>query len=874
VTRGVAERVPHLFRRDGFDALSQITVELALDSARSAPPSDVPFLRSKDFAFEHLAAVMRDGVRLPELLRLPHGRWVILGEPGSGKTTLLKWFARWLQDHTAHVVLYAKVQHLAGTTLSALLTRLLPDDPAAAPALQRALQAGQVVLLLDGLDEALDPAAARATLTALDAQLDRCMIVVSSRPVAYDRPAQAFRELAVRALEPDQQLNLLTAWLPDLDPQRLREELLALQRHPRMGPLVANPLLLTLLARVLRRGAEAPRRRVDLYRDVVRRLLTSDLDPDRPAPEDARDLEDALAWLALQAHGRADDALTREVLTGAMQGAPEAVVEVVRRHGGPWPLAAEIARCSALLEPDRHVLTDVDAYTFAHRTLREYLAALALRQDIDRHGLEGSPELRRVLKLATRRPGLWAEVLALTCGLVGSERADALVRLVQEVEAAEVGRAEPRPAPATPPVVSPAPLAPAEPWWRQGVRWLLGWLLPQRIDPPAPVEVHEVEQEPAPPPTLARHPLLYRVLADAEGLRPSTLLALLGLDGGREAWEARCDLIRQVPTVVDDLAVATRLLMRIAETTTQGAELWWVRRLLRDIAAGTLHGTVDEGSQEALREEAARLAEAVLRLPTRDREADRQAALAWAEEHWRTIPRGRFWMGGPGYGEGRFGDGPRHEVEVLTDYELGAVPVTNQAYAWLDPEHEAAANPGRAEHPVANVSWWEADFFAAWLDAAQRDAGRGGLHLRLPSEEEWERGARGGTDTPYLSGSAEAAVNLLVWAFANSEPDTHPVGLPPTGAELHPFGLHDVNRNVWEWSGSTWSTYQVAPRTHDPSTWQPPEDPDAARVFRGGTFVDVPRNARSAFRLHCHPANRDRRQGFRLLRVRRVPQRS
>ncbi len=103
---------------------------------------------------------------------------------------------------------------------------------------------------------------------------------------------------------------------------------------------------------------------------------------------------------------------------------------------------------------------------------------------------------------------------------------------------------------------------------------------------------------------------------------------------------------------------------------------------------------------------------------------------------------------------------------------------------------------GRFRRPVINVSWDDAVAYAHWLSVIT------GKPYRLPSGAEWEYAARGGTTTAYWWGDAIGSghANCRGCGSRWGGRSTAPVAsFPP-----NPFGLYDMNGNVWQWTSDCW----------------------------------------------------------------------
>jgi len=233
--------------------------------------------------------------------------------------------------------------------------------------------------------------------------------------------------------------------------------------------------------------------------------------------------------------------------------------------------------------------------------------------------------------------------------------------------------------------------------------------------------------------------------------------------------------------------------------------------------------------------------------------------LSAIEPEMLKLPAGSFQMGSPEDEPGRFeSESPVHTVTFQRAFAIGKYEVTFAAYdrfvVATGRRLPSDFGWGRGSRPVIMVGWEEARSYAAWL------SNETGKRYRLPSEAEWEYSARAGTETAFSFGNDFSKLNEYAWYSNSSEKKTHPVGQKkPNG-----WDLYDMHGNVWEWVADDWhDNYDGAP--NDGQAWRD-KPRGAGRVIRGGGWVSVAGDCRSAFRYDYASGVRDNGFGFRLAR--------
>lgn len=241
---------------------------------------------------------------------------------------------------------------------------------------------------------------------------------------------------------------------------------------------------------------------------------------------------------------------------------------------------------------------------------------------------------------------------------------------------------------------------------------------------------------------------------------------------------------------------------------------------------------------------------------------------------WVEIASGSFLMGSDPNRDAMARDNevPQHRVYVSTFY-ISQVPITNTQFAlfildggyndrryWVDAGWRSK-QAGRWEkplywddpqlnnpnYPVVGISWYEAYAYCRWLSEKL------GYQVRLPTEIEWEKAARGTDGRIYSYGDVfdPNAQNGKEMGIGRPTP----VGSYPRSAS--PYGVLDMIGNVFDWCSSKWN--DAYPLSEDSSL-----DSDAWRVIRGGSFMESAPTLRVANRDHHEPQGRLDDFGFRI----------
>ncbi len=256
-------------------------------------------------------------------------------------------------------------------------------------------------------------------------------------------------------------------------------------------------------------------------------------------------------------------------------------------------------------------------------------------------------------------------------------------------------------------------------------------------------------------------------------------------------------------------------------------------------------------------------------------------------------PQRPFIMGSPESEPGRENNENQHPRQIGQPYAIAACPVTIEQF-----QHFLAQRPKvvrmamlsiarTGDSPQTGMNWYEAADYCNWLSEKDgispdqwcyqpneqnnfaegmraRDKYLALTGYRLPTEAEWEFACRAGTTTQRYFAQSEALLPDYAWYVGNSADRTWPV------ATLKPndLGLFDMLGNVWQWCESP-------PQGYPPQSLAAVEDKGITvkitdhmkAALRGGSFENLPRRVRAAYRGSEDTNGRQKFLGFRPVRT-------
>ena len=380
-------------------------------------------------------------------------RMAVLGAPGSGKTTLLRYLTQTYatkQQRKVHpkapklipILLYLRdvrqeIVNNHQLTLADLITQQVQQQQQKYSFLNpppnwfaEKLRQNQCLVMLDGLDEVADETQRQQVSRWVDEQMGaypNTAFILTSRPFGY-KTARLQQDVSVLEVQPfnlKQMQQFIGSWYLETevmsragqDDKGVRAEAKQhaddlIQRIKNSKPLAdmaVNPLLLTMIATVHRRGSALPGKRVELYKEICQVLLEK--------RQRAKNIADALTATQKQSvlQVLAFELMqqkTREFkLSDGIDWIKDKLADVAGSGANPENFIQQIRDVSGLL-----VEKEVGVYEFAHLSFQEYLAAVQIKESN-----------QEVLLIGNIHQSWWAETIRL---YAAQSNASNLIRVV------------------------------------------------------------------------------------------------------------------------------------------------------------------------------------------------------------------------------------------------------------------------------------------------------------------------------------------------------------------------------------------------------------------------------------------------------------
>ncbi len=765
---------------------------------------------------------------------------VLLGDPGSGKSTFVNFLAHCLAAHALdpEAGWLKNIEHWHPDEAETLPVMVILRDfarsyadklPAKAeprhlldfiqsrlkaqnlafvlPLLEKALENGQAIVLLDGLDEVPTQdqrVFVRAAVRAFIQRYEKSRFLVTCRVLSYqppekDKPDLRLTELPLFEIAPFDEEKIqrfVKAWYAELvrlgtvkgeDQKDLTARLETAVQRPDLRRLASNPLLLTVMALVHTHKGRLPDARALLYEETIDILLWRWEQIKLGGQEDAPrlrqylleagrtdvDLKCVLWRLAYQAHvaskpDDSDDALA-DISEHHILNALAALKCDEDHPDGDLNWAKHLVdlmklRAGLLLE------RQPEMFSFPHRTFQEYLAGAHLAAQLDFS--------QQVTQLVQKEMSLWREVVLYAVGKLVYVNGDVPKPLALVAE------------------LCPADVQDDDTAWQQV--WLAGDVL-QEIG-------------------------LKRVQDSAFGRdllkRTQTCLTAL-LAGGKLAPQER--------------AAAGNTLAALGDPRFD-PDTWYLPTdpmfSFVEIPAGSFVMGSDKNQDQQARDN---------ELPQHELSLPRY----WIAKYPVTVAQFRAFVEESVYEFGFWEYNPiaNHPMVVVTWHEA------LKYCEWLTKKLSVASSEWvmKTNLPEATRRYWQG-------------LADGSLRVTLPNEAEWEKTARAADGRVYPWGDEPDPdkANYIDTGIGT----TSAVGCFPAGASS--YGVLDLSGNVLEWTRSIWDNEKY-PYPYKPADGRENLESGSSRVLRGGSFAHNRYDARCAYRFNLDPDYRDHYIGFRVV---------
>ena len=355
-----------------------------------------------------------------------HERLVITGDPGSGKTTLLRYLALKLcreniekgEKIRVPIPITLRLFSESGKDLRGYIDEVFEkfDFPRAKDFVEKDLNEGKCVLLLDGFDELATSKNQNKVAEHIHEfvkKYSKARIISTSRTSGYHDELKGFTKLELMEFDDKQIEKFINNWFGKTNPGKAKSMFEAIRKNEQIKAIARNPLMIAIIAIIYEEDQELPQKRTELYERCVDVLLSKwDVQKRLRNVYPSEKKEFILKKLAFQGHSKNKRIMTeKEIMEEIVKYSPQLNL----KKSDAKPFLDEIWQRSYLLRQ-----VSRESYDFLHLSFQEYFTALELKEK--QNGI--SIIIRHLLE------PWWVEPIILYAGI--TKDASPIIRKIQK----------------------------------------------------------------------------------------------------------------------------------------------------------------------------------------------------------------------------------------------------------------------------------------------------------------------------------------------------------------------------------------------------------------------------------------------------------